>query len=109
MLSRQQRYPLRQDKTFFQSAQKLFSPSFTLFLKKDEALKTSQGAIIIPLHTVYAIVERNKRKRKISALLSPFLKTNPGIVVVILGKKNFPANYEEELQKLFQRIEKNKV
>ncbi len=84
MLSRQHRYPLRQDTTFFQTSQKHVVGFLVVYLKKIDGL--AQGAVILSKKTAAKATVRNTWKRKLKVLLSPLLNEMKNVVIVVMPR-----------------------
>jgi ribonuclease P protein component len=84
MLSRQQRYPLRQDTTFFQTSQKHIVGFLVVYLKKIEG--PALGGVIVSKKTAAKSTVRNLWKRKLKALLSPILNESKNTAVILMPR-----------------------
>jgi len=101
MLPKEQRYNLRQDRTFFQVAQRKRGSFFTIFFKRQP--EKFQGAVIVGKKTVPTAVQRNFFKRQVRTVLSPILivaqKTKKdGLIAVILIQRPFEKEQILELK-----------
>lgn len=102
MLSKKQRYPLRQDRRFFQTARRTQNTFFVVFLKDTDAKLSAQAAVIVPKKVFPKAVQRNKAKRWIQAALSPTLSQLRGTAVVVLVRRPLRFQDVEKIRELLR-------
>lgn len=106
MLSKRQRYPLRQDREFFTTAKRFSHPFFVVFWKKKPG--DAQAACIVPKTVFKKAIDRNKAKRWIAQTLSSILIANPGNIFVVLVKKKFEFKDTSELGDFLVKVTREK-
>lgn len=85
MLPQKHKYPLRQDRLFFKSAQRIDSRFFGVWCKKCSG--EFQAQIIVGKKVSKKAVVRNKIKRIVSKALAERANDYQGIVVVLVVKQ----------------------
>ena len=101
MLAKAQRYPLRHNPDFFNTARAVHSPLFTVFFTQTASI--TQAAIIVPKKAARTAVARNKIKRWLSAALSLLLSQWPNKIFVIVVRRKIEFKDVGELEKLLRQ------
>lgn len=101
MLSKAYRLDLRHHPEFFSTAFRQHGSFFMLYLKRSDATKQSQAAIIVPKKVDKRAVVRNMIKRRVRATLSALLPHSAGIHVVVMIHRDFA---KEDLSLLEKKL-----
>ncbi len=101
MLPLKHRLMLRHFPEFFSQSKKLYSPLYTVFYLKAEAV-VSTGVVIVPKKIVAKAAYRNKLKRQTLEVLYPLLKEKQNVQIAIRVKRPLTAL---DLQALRQDIQ----
>ncbi len=110
MLLKVSRLKLRQQKDFFTSANKIYSPLFTLFIKKNT--DNFRTAIIVPKKAIKLASKRNKVKRQIQNMINEryfSLKNKKISVVIVINKNTFQNTPLEFKKELLRKINEVKI